>query len=443
MISWSIDEMTEPRYNCDLAFFSYFFPPETGAAAVRLGEFAKGLSELGRKLEVLAPMPNYPSGKIYKNYPGLSYHRELWNGINVLRVPLIPPKGQGGARRMLSYLTFNLSAEWAKTFLLNARPGAVFFSSPPVPAILPALRMAKRRRVPFILDVRDLWPEIAVALGLMREGSFIHRYLSGIVRHAYHAASAIIVTTHGDADAVAKWGIDPGRIKLIPNGANTEIFRPDENARREIRTKLGIGDDLVVVYSGSFGRGMNDLDTLLETAFLLREAKGVRFLLVGEGDKHCELKEQASKRNISNITYIPSQPSEELNGYLNAADIGFIPRRELACDTGGNVPVKMFEYMAVGLPVLLTSIPGCEAERIHRDSGSAGAWFPPGDAKKASEWIYEAKGNSDKLKTGAKGAREFVLGNYNRAGGVRKLNDILSEVLGEDGPDADDLGTHI
>jgi len=421
--------MAKPRYNCDLAFFSYFFPPETGAGAVRLGEFAKGLSDLGRKLKVLAPLPNYPSGEVYKNYPLNSYHRELWNGIDVLRVPLIPPKGQGGARRMLSYISFNLSAEWAKTFLLDARPGAVFFSSPPVPAILPALRMAKCHRVPFILDVRDLWPEIAVALGLMREGSVIHRYLSGIVRRAYQYASAIIVTAQGDADAVARWGVDAKRIKLIPNGVNMEIFRPDETDRREIRAKLNIGDDLVVVYSGSFGRGMNDLDTLLETAFLLREAKGIRFLLVGEGDKHTELKEQASKRNISNIIYIPSQPPEELNAYLNAADIGFIPRRELACDTGGNVPVKMFEYMAVGLPVLLTSIPGCEAERIHRESRSAGAWFAAGDAVGASEWIRDAKGNIDNLKAGAKAGREYVVKNYDRAEGVRKLNNILSEVL--------------
>ena len=330
---------------------------------------------------------------------------------------------------MLSYLSFNISAEWAKAFLFDAKPAAVFFSSPPVPAILPALRMAKRGRVPFILDIRDLWPEIAVALGIMKESSAIHRYLSGIVREAYRYASAIVVTTPGDGEAVAKWGVKAERIKLIPNGANTEIFRPDENARRDIRAKLGIGDDLAVIYSGSFGRGMNDLDTLLETAYLLRDVKGIRFLLVGEGDKHCELKDQAAKRNIPSITCIPSQPPRELNAYLNAADIGFIPRRGLESDTGGNVPVKMFEYMAVGLPVLLTSIPGCEAERIHRESGSGGVWCPAGDAKGTAEWIREAKGNVDNLKAAAKAGREYVLINYDRAEGVRKLDDILKEVL--------------
>jgi colanic acid biosynthesis glycosyl transferase WcaI len=428
-----MDEMREPVYNCDLAFFSFFFPPETGAAAIRLGEFAAGLSRLGRKLKVLAPLPNYPSGEIHPDFKAGKCHRDWWQGMDVLRVPLIPPKGKGGARRMLTYLSYNLSAECSRRFLLKAKPRAVFASSPPVPAILPALNMARGTGVPFIFDVRDLWPEIAVALGLMRDGSFIHWYLSRIVRRAYRTAAAVIVTSPGDAAAVAQCAVDEKRIHVIPNGANCDIFRPDMKARDEIRSQLNAGDDLLVVYSGSFGRGMNDLDTLLETAFLLREAEGIRFMLIGEGDKRGELEERARRKHLSNIIYVPSQSPEELNRYLNAADAGFIPRREIACDTGGNVPVKMFEYMAVGLPVLLTSIPGCEAQLIQQRANGAGAWFPAGEGKEAARWLYDAKERIDALKEEAKPAREFVMVNYNRADGVRMLNDILSRVVEETG----------
>jgi len=424
-------DMAGPTYNCDLMFFSYFFPPETGAGAIRLGEFAAGLSDNGRKIKLIAPLPNYPSGEIYPEFSPKKYHREWWHGIDVLRVPLIPPKGKGGARRMLTYLSFNISAEYARRFLLKAKPRAVFASSPPVPALVPAMRMARQHHVPFILDIRDLWPEIAVALGLMKEGSFIHRYLSGIIRRAYRLAKAIIVTTGGDAEAVAKWGVDKKRIHIIPNGVNCEIFRPDTDARNEIREKLSVGDDLLVVYSGSFGHGMNDLDTLLETAFLLRETGGMKFMLIGEGDKHADFEEAARRKHLSNIIYIPSKSPAELNSYLNAADIGFIPRRELDCDTGGNVPVKMFEYMAVGLPVLLTSIPDCEAQHIFERANDAGAWFPAGDAESVASWIYDARENASTLRARTENTCKFVVENYSRTEGARKLNDIVTAVLDE------------
>jgi glycosyltransferase involved in cell wall biosynthesis len=291
--------------------------------------------------------------------------------------------------------------------------------------------LARQRKVPFILDVRDLWPEIAVELGLMREGSFIHRYLSSIMRRAYRTAKAVIVTTAGDGEAVARWGVAPDRIHIIPNGANCEIFRPDPKARDEMRAKLKVGNDLLVVYSGSFGRGMNDLETLLETAFLLRETDGIKFMLIGEGDKRAEFQEKARRKHLSNIIYLPSQPAADLNAYLNAADVGYIPRRELSCDTGGNVPVKMFEYMAVGLPVLMTSIPECEAYYIHQRACGSGKWFPAGEADEAAKWLYDAKENIGDLRSQARGERDFVLENYSRAEGVRILNKILSKVLDE------------
>ncbi len=423
--------MRRKTYNCDLVFFSYFFPPETGAGSIRLGEFASGLARLGRKVKVVAPLPNYPSGEIHPGFNPCKFHREWRDGIDVLRVPLIPPKSKGGARRMLTYTSFNASAGYARRFVLDTKPRAVFASSPPLPAIVPAIKMARQHRVPFIFDIRDLWPEIAIELGIMKDGSPIHRYLRRIVRNAYSTAGAVIVTTCGDAEAVAKWGVDESRIHVIPNGANCEVFRPDEDARRRIRAELGVNDDMLVVYSGSFGQGMNDLDTLLETAFFLREAEGVKFLLIGDGDRRMDFEEEASKRHMKNIIYLPSRPPAELNSYLNAADIGFIPRKSLACDTGGNVPVKMFEYMAVGLPVLLTCIPGCEAHDIHRRAECQGQWIEAGNASEAAAWLSEARESLDMFRAGARPARDFVVENYCRTSGVAKLNDILTQLTSD------------
>jgi len=421
--------MTGPTYNCDLLIYSYFFPPETGAGSVRLSEFAIGLAKQGRKVKLLAPLPNYPSGEIYPEYPSTKFNREWWNGVDVLRVPVIPPKGRGAAYRMLTYQSFNVTAQYARRFLFKARPRVVFASSPPVPTLVPAMKTARAHQVPLILDIRDLWPEIAVALNIMKEKSFIHRYLNGIIRNAYNLAEAIIVTTSGDAEAIVKKGIDEKRIHVIPNGVNCKIFYPDNALRNDIRGNLGIKDELLVVYSGSFGHGMNDLDILLETAFLLRDTEGIKFLLIGEGDRHTEFEDAANRKHLSNIVYIPSQPPAALNEYINAADIGFIPRRELDCDTGGNVPVKMFEYMAVGLPVLLTSIPECEARCIFDRANNPGAWFSSGDTKGAASWIYEMRDKTPSPRNESENSRQFVIENYSRAEGAGKLNEIITDVL--------------
>ena len=421
--------MTGPTYNCDLLIYSYFFPPETGAGSVRLSEFAIGLAKHGRKIKLLAPLPNYPSGEIYPEYPSTKFNREWWNGIDVFRVPVIPHKGKGAAQRMLTYQSFNASALYASRFLLKARPRLVFASSPPVPTLVPAMKTVRAHKVPFILDIRDLWPEIAVALNIFKEKSFIHRYLNRIIRKAYKLADAIIVTTSGDAEAIAERGIDEKRIHVIPNGVNCDVFYPDCTLRDEIRGNLGIKDELLVVYSGSFGHGMNDLDNLLETAFLLRDTEGIKFLLIGEGDRHTEFEEAANRKHLSNIIYVPAQPPAALNEYLNAADIGFIPRRELECDTGGNVPVKMFEYMAVGLPVLLTSIPECEARCIFDKANNVGAWFASGDTKGTASWIYEMRDKISSLRNECECSRQFMAENYSRTDGACKLNEIITDVL--------------
>jgi len=400
-------------------FYSHFFPPETGAASVRANYFAKTLKEAGHKVLVIAPKPNYPLSRIFDGYNKKFIVKDKQK--NVVYLPILAVSSHSPFGRLISYLSYSLFSFFYLLFN-SYRPDIVISSSPPIFTSFAALIYSKIKRSQFIFDIRDVWPDIGVELGILKSKIFIAG-LKKIEKNLLNNSSKIIVTANGDKHNILSKVNDQNKCEIIFNGADTEIFKPiSEDEKKIIRNKNDIPiNKKVVIYFGSYNHGMNDINMLGK---FLRDEKvakqNIHFLSIGSGDNLQNL-----LKNIkSNITYtsFESLPMEEVAVLIAASDISIIPRKNLQNDTGGNIPVKCFESWAAGIPVLLSNIQDAEITNIFNRCNS-GVLVEPNDIKALIDGLYRIiNQDPDNIKLNA---RNFVIENFDRKKQSKKLLRII------------------
>lgn len=283
-------------------------------------------------------------------------------------VPTLPYDSNGPAR-IANWVTYAVGA--TVVGLRVERPDVVLASSPHLLTGLAGWLVARVRRVPFVFEVRDMWPRILVDVGRLRPGSPSHRVLRALERFLYHHAEAIVVLAAGVADAVVDEGIPPERIHLVPNGADPDDFTPSR-PREELRRRYGFGG-FTIVYTGAHGPA-NGLDLVLDAARdLARELPEVTFVLVGDGLSRPGLMERARRESLHNVVFLQPVPKAEIPDLLAAADAGLHVLADVPLFLYGVSPNKLFDYMAAGLPVLTNT--GGEIGRLvtDRDTGVATA----------------------------------------------------------------------
>src|ERR1051326_7340982 len=259
-----------------IAYVCHYFAPEPAAPAARVHEFARAWVERGHEVTVITTFPNHPVGRVPAQYNGRLWTDEWLDGIRVLRCWLYAVPNQGVGRRGLDHLSFMLTA------LVFGLPrlgpvDVVIASSPTLFSAVAAWIIARVRRVPFVLEVRDLWPEAIVELGLVKPGP-LPRLLNAIAQFLYLRASRIVVVTHAFADRLAARGIPRAKLSVIPNGADLRLFLPGGDGEAG-RTALGLNGRFVVAYIGSHGHS-HGLDAVLDAAAMQPD---VTFLMVGDG----------------------------------------------------------------------------------------------------------------------------------------------------------------
>lgn len=407
-----------------ILLYSHFFIPESGAAPIRLKYFADALNK--HDLVIISPIPNYPHGKKIKNF------RELLSSdyrTKIKYIPLIIPSNKNHSSRALSYLSYMVTSFLYAYFKLT-KPKIVVCSSPPITTAFIASLYSRIRRTKLILDVRDMWPQIGIELGVLRN-QIIIRMLKKVEKYILNRADKIIVTAKGDKQNLINRKYPKEKIEVIYNGADTDRFVPfSEIEIGRIRNEHDIPQDKVVlIYFGSFNYGMNDLDTLAEALLELdRQKLDFHFLAVGNGEQ----KEKIVSKLSSTISLqsFDSLGIEKISKILGASDISLIPRKNIKRDTGGNIPVKCFESWAAGVPVVLSSIKNSEVSAIFKECRS-GILVEAGIPFKFAEAIRELIDQKHILKAlGAKG-RDFVLNNFDRKKQSQKLTTIVEEVVSD------------
>ena len=393
-------------------FITQYWPPETGAAPARAFHFARALERAGHAVHVLTGLPNHPSGRIHATYARTRRAREREGGLQIERVWLHATPRRTALTRLWNHLTFAVSA--FPVALSGPRPDVVLVSIPPLFLGLTGWIAARRHGAPLVVDCRDDWPRAAIALGEMRPG-LAAAGLSAIARFIQRRAARVLAVTPGMKRQLERRGFDAGRIELLTNGADTELFRPAPPVD-------GIGRPFTVLYAGTHGL-VHGMEVLLDAAHRLRDRSEMRFVLVGDGVAKAALQRRATELGLPNVEFRGSLPPAELVEVIHASDACVATTRDHEF-SGETIPVKLFDYLACGRPVV-GAVSGDAADVLNASGG--GEVVPPGDGAALAEALRRLAADPARRAVLAAAGPAFVEREYSR----RALGERLVRVVEE------------
>ncbi len=407
-----------------ILYFSQYFPPEVGATQTRAYEMARGLVRAGHHVTMIAEVPNHPSGIIPPEYQGKLYERAGLDGIDVIRVWVKASPVKTFRSRVIFYVSYMFMAVLTGLFLVRERYDVIYTTSPPLFVGAAALIISYMRRIPLVFEVRDLWPESAVALGELSNPHVI-RWAYWLEGACYRRARKTVVTAQEMVEYLLRRGLEATKIAVIRNGANTELFRFDPFARQHLRNVLGLEDNFVVVYAGLLGIAQG-LGASLEAAKQLATTEPrVHFLYIGDGPVKGVLQEQAEDLGLANVTFLPAQPRDTIPGYLSAGDVALVTltRKRLL----GALPSKMFDAMACQRPVLL----GAEGEACQvLYEADAGIVVPPERPSALAAAVLRLRDDPELCARYGQNGRRAVVACYSREAQAQQLVQLLQDVVG-------------
>jgi glycosyltransferase involved in cell wall biosynthesis len=371
-----------------ILFLTDNFPPEVNAPASRTFEHTREWVKAGHKVTVITCVPNFPKGKIFDGYSNLLWQHEKIEGINVLRVWTYISSNEGFVLRVLDYISFMLSSTVGALFV--KRVDVVIGTSPQFFTVCGAYLVSLLKRIPFVFELRDLWPDSIKAVGVTNNSVILS--LLKILEYAlYRNADAIIAVTHSFKRHLIKNGVPQEKIFVITNGVNLSLFTPGRRDEALIK-KLSLDDRFICGYIGTLGMA-HGLETLLDAAeSLWREGYfEVCILFLGDGACKASLKSDAQRRGLTNVFFIDTVSKSDVVRYWSILDISIIHLRPN--DVFENViPSKIFESMAMGVP-LVHGVPGESSEIVQREE--VGIVFRSGDFRALCESILTLRKHTE------------------------------------------------
>jgi glycosyltransferase involved in cell wall biosynthesis len=401
--------------------FSQYYPPEVGATQNRMHAFARYFADAGHDVTVIAHVPNHPKGVIFDEFTGKLFDRRREDGIDVCRVWVHASQTKSSLRRLTFYFSYALGALLAALFVVRSRPDVVLATSPPLPVLLPAAAVSALYRRPYVADIRDLWPSVAVALGELREGGRAARVAASLERLLYRRAAAITVTTRSFLDHVERHG-GHGKATYVPNGTDTDVFT-DQAVDPRLREDLHLSESFVVGYFGNHGIAQG-LDAVVDAAVMLSDRTDVVFLCVGEGPVKADLAQRAADAGVDNVWFMPQVPTEDAPRWITACDVLLVPLAKRAL-LRQFVPSKLFDFLACGKPVVLMA--DGEARDILGDS--QGGWHvQPEHAEQLAELVRKLADDPEQLAEVGRAGQAYVRRHYSRRQQASELTELLKRV---------------
>jgi glycosyltransferase involved in cell wall biosynthesis len=404
-----------------IALVTHYFWPELGAPSARLLEMGREWVAQGHEVTVVTNFPNHPTGVVPEAYRGRSFQIEDVQGMRVVRCRTYATPNRGIARRTLGHLVFMTQAVLQAAPHLRASDVLVA-SSPTLFSVVAAWILSLRLRVPFVFEVRDLWPAIFVELGVIRS-RFLIACLERLELFLYRRARAVVTVTRAFADDIARRGIEPAKLHVVPNGVDLEAFQPGP-ADAALRERLAPGARLLALYCGAHGIS-HGLTRILDAAARLRGDLRIRFAFVGEGAEKEMLAARARELGLDNVSFHDSVRREEVPALYRSADVCLVPLRAVPLFRSF-IPSKMFEILACGRPIL-ASLEG-EAAEILRDSGAA-IVVPPEDVEALAAALGRLAAEPPLREELAGRGRPYVTEHFDRRALARRYIEILEGVL--------------
>lgn len=362
-----------------ILFLTDNFPPEVNAPASRTFEHCREWVTAGHQVTVITCAPNFPKGKVFPGYRNRAWQREEMSGITVIRVWTYITANEGFVKRILDYVSFVMPAVLASLFV--PRVDVVVGTSPQFFTACAAYIAGTLKRVPWIFELRDIWPESIRVVGAMRQSSLLD-LLERLELFLYRKSSAIISVTNSFRESLIRRGIAAKKIYVITNGVDISRFSPIEKDPELVR-EYGLEGKFVAGYIGTHGLA-HSLGTILDAAKLLKQGPDgdrFRFLLLGDGANKPALIERATREGLDNVIFVDTVSKDEVVRYWSLLDVSVIHLKKADLFTTV-IPSKLFECMGMAIPVL-HGVAGESADIVREEN--VGLLFEPENAEALCE----------------------------------------------------------
>ena len=409
-----------------ILYISQYFPPEMGAPSARVSELSRHWAQAGHDVTVLTGFPNHPDGVLRPEYRKRFWRgvcRERIDGINVVRTWLLPFPNRKSYERILNYSSFCASAALTSSFL--DRPDVVIATSPQLLVGLSGWWLSRLKKVPFVLEVRDLWPESLTGAGVGSENSLMYKSIARMAGFLYGATERVVVVTPAFREHLIRhWNVPAEKIAVVQNGVETALFKAQPRDP-QIVNEIGAAGKFVVAYIGTLGLA-HGLDTLMEAAGQLQNAAPeVLLMLVGEGADRERMVALARSKKLSNVVFVPQQPREKIPAYIAASDVCVVMLK------GSEVfetviPTKMLEFMSCARPIIL-AVRG-QAQRVLEAAGG-GLCIPPGDASALCTAILGLQRQQELCENLGRNGRNFIVRELSRERTAAEYLQLLNEMV--------------
>lgn len=354
-----------------ITFLTHYFPPEVNAPASRTMEHARIWAKAGHEVTIVTCAPNHPTGRIYPGYRNRLFQTETLDGVKVIRLWTLLSPNEGFLRRSANFASYLAMATLAAPFL--PRADVVVSTSPQFFCGLAGYPVSRARRAPWVLEIRDLWPETILVVGALRNRRLV-RMLEAMADWAYRKADRVVPLTAPFRDHIIARGAKAERLTVIENGVDLAQFAAPEDDGA-FRRAHGLEGKLVAAYVGTHGL-CHRLETVLEAAARLAHRSDIAFLMVGGGAERAALVARKEAMGLTNVVMLDQQPKAAMPAILAASDVSLVllQRDDLFKTV---IPSKMFEAMAMRRPIVL----GVEGEaKALLDAAGGGIAITPEDA---------------------------------------------------------------
>ncbi|TMI23354.1 glycosyltransferase family 4 protein [Candidatus Bathyarchaeota archaeon] len=405
----------------NILFLADNFPPELNAIASRVYERACYWVAWGHEVAVITSVPNFPDGKVFDGYRNRWYQVESVNGIRVVRVKTFVAKNEGLVLRTLDFLSYMFSSFWAG--LIEPRPDVVVATSPQFFVAVAGWAIAATRRLPFVMEIADLWPASIRAVGAIQDNTII-RILERVELFLYRRSAKVVALTPAFKDDLVKRGIPAEKVNVIINGVDLKRYYPLPPCL-QLKKALNLDGCFVVGYLGTLGMA-HALHCVLDAAEVIQKThRSVRFLFVGPGAARERLVQDAKQRDLSNVIFVEAQLKERMPLYWSICQVSLVHLKNVSL-FATVIPSKIFEAMGMGVPTLVAAPEGA-ATAIVRETGAGvvAAAEDPGELISAIVRLCEEPDRLRMLGTKALIAAPL----YSREEQARRTLMTLQEVL--------------
>jgi glycosyltransferase involved in cell wall biosynthesis len=358
-----------------ILFLTDNFPPEVNAPASRTFEHSREWVKAGHQVTVITGAPNFPKGKVFEGYRNRLWQQETMAGIRVIRVWTYITANEGFSKRTLDYLSYMLTSFLASLFV--RRVDVIVGTSPQFFTVCAAYMTGLLKRVPWVFELRDIWPESIRVVGVMKQSKVLD-LLEKVELFLYCKASAIVSVTHAFRTSLIRRGVDGEKIRVVTNGVDISRFSP-RYKDAELLRKYDLQDKFVAGYIGTHGLA-HALDTLLDAAKALKlapEGDRFRIILLGDGANKAALCQRAKDDGLDNVIFVDSVSKDQVVRYWSLLDASIIHLKKDDLFTTV-IPSKLFECMGMAIPVL-HGVQGESAGIVERED--VGLLFEPENAE--------------------------------------------------------------